>query len=117
MVIGLDLVSDGTVSGFDFKVRIPGLDIKSANLKTCAAELPKGFTGQCSAVGDMVYVIASGDALNSVLPAGMIPVGKIYLRTKIESASRPTGTVEVVEANMSDTTGKTVSAIAKILSE
>lgn len=118
MVIGLDLVSDGNVSGFDFKVNIPNLDSKSVRLDACTAELPKSFSGHCSVVGESVYVYVVGNRLDSVLKPGPVAIGKIYLNTVSGLSKKADGReVAVVEANISDVSGATVSGAAKTLSE
>ena len=77
--IAMDIVSDGTIAGFSFRVEVPGLDQGSAQIKGCVVELPKGFTANCNAVADGVMVIASSDVAGVMLPKGIVPVGKIYV--------------------------------------
>ncbi len=48
IALSFDMVSDGDVAGFNFKVNVPGLATTSQKLPKCVAELPKGFSGDCS---------------------------------------------------------------------
>ncbi|MCE3004646.1 MAG: hypothetical protein LW860_18420 [Xanthomonadaceae bacterium] len=78
-VMGLDLVSDGTVAGFSFAIELPGVEAKAIRSSNCVSQLPKGFSAQCAFSGGKVLVFAVADQPGTFLPAGVTPVGTIAL--------------------------------------
>ena len=125
VVAGIDFVSDGKVAAFDFDLMVPGLDVKSVNLANCASELPKGFRGWCNAVQDKIVVLVVGDGLEDVLPAGVVPVGKISFSVrssnmrKLSNAdvTEADGPISVGRVSVSDGVGKSSQATGKALAE
>jgi hypothetical protein len=114
--LAIDIVSDGSVAGFSFRVDIPGLVDSSAKLGGCVAELPKGFQGGCSVVKGSVYVIASSDSASLTLPQGVTKVGTIYYSRR--NASKDAGqSIQVVGAEFSDNNANSVSGTAKVLAD
>lgn len=109
--LAIDVVSDGKVAGFSFRIDIPGVIEKSVNLKSCVAELPKGFQGGCSVVKGSIFVIASSDSANVAIPQGVAKVGTIYYKRS------GTGAIQVVGAEFSDNSANSVAGAAKVLAD
>lgn len=78
-VIGLDLVSDGSVAGFSFAIDLPGVDAKALRSGNCVSQLPKGFSAQCAMTAGKLYVYAVADQPGTFLPSGIAPVGTVAL--------------------------------------
>ena len=92
--LAFDLVSDGKVGGFNFKVAIPGLGERAGKVSSCVAELPTGFQGECSVTKGGVYVYAVSNSPDVSLPQGIVSVGTVELtypgaRAKLGGADTP----------------------------
>lgn len=79
LALSFDMVSDGDVAGFNFKVNVPGLSDQSRKLPQCVAELPKGFSGDCSVTKEGIYVYAVSNSPDIALPAGVNSIGKVVV--------------------------------------
>lgn len=77
--LAFDMVSDGKVGGFNFKVAIPGLGDRAGKTASCVAELPAGFQGECSVTKGGVYVYAVSNNPEVTLPQGVVSVGTVEL--------------------------------------
>ena len=111
--IALDIVSDGGIAGFSFAIEVPGISEKSANLKGCIADLMKGFSGGCSVVNGKIMVIASADKPSTLLPQGLVSVGKVYFS---QSNAKAGGGIQVTGVEFSDNNGKSLPGTAKVQS-
>lgn len=75
----VDYVSDGNAVAFQFTFPLPkGIKPEQVNLRGCAADLPKGFDGQCNVAKGHVIGLFANDQ-NIPFPAGVIPLGKIVI--------------------------------------
>lgn len=79
LALSFDMVSEGDVAGFNFKVNVPGLSDQSRKLPKCVAELPKGFSGDCTVRKEGIYVYAMSDSPNVALPAGVNSIGQVVI--------------------------------------
>lgn len=112
--IALDIVSDGGIAGFSFAIEVPGISEKSANLKGCIAEIQaKGFSGGCSVANGKIMVIASADKPSTLLPQGLVSVGKVYFS---QSNAKAGGAIQVTGVEFSDNNGKSQPGTAKVQS-
>ncbi len=110
--IALDIVASGGEAGFSFKVEVPGI-LESSNLKSCLAELPKGFTGGCSVAKGGVFVIASSDSPSVTLPSGLVSVGTIYVEQgPIEKGAD--SSIRITQVEFSDNSGNSTAGTAKV---
>lgn len=110
--IALDLQSDGKIAGFSFRIEVPGVNEKAANVKGCLAEMPKGFSASCSVAKGAVYVIGAADTMGKTLPAGLVSLGTIHLARDASLAK--SGEIRVLDAEFSDDAGNSVAGTAEI---
>lgn len=125
-VVAFDLISDGKVAGFNFALKVPGIDSKRVDLTSCTAQLPKGFDGACSVANGKVIVYAVGRDMNDVLPAGVNPIGKVVV-TRGTVGSREKIAIDINSSDAIDITvdrlvvssadAKRIESSAKVLSE
>jgi hypothetical protein len=82
-IVGLDLVSDGTVAGFSFAIEVPGVDAKAIRSSNCVSQLPKGFSAQCAFNQGKILVYATADVPGTFLPAGVASIGTVALSSPL----------------------------------
>ena len=110
--IALDITSGGNVAGFSFRIDVDGVNMQSANLSKCVAQLPKGFSGACSVAKGSIFVYATADAMATVLPAGVNSIGTVYLTDSARLAKvkgKPLN-VTIAELSVADSNAKEVAA-------
>jgi hypothetical protein len=112
--IGLDMASAGNVAGFSFRIDVKGVKLEKANLSGCVNV--KGFTGACSVAKGSVYVYAVADRKETVLPAGVTSIGKIFLPSTPAIAKAAAGglKVEITELSSSDPEAQSLDTTARV---
>lgn len=113
--LAFDIVSDGGIGAFNFKVNVPGLKDKAGSLGSCVAELPTGFQGECSVTKEGIYVYAVSNNPNVSLSRGVVPVGRVELtypgaRAKLGGALVPT----VSEVALFDNQAKALPVTSRV---
>lgn len=78
-VYSLDFSSNGQAVAFQFEMLLPkGTLANQVNLKQCLSELPGSHHGSCSVNAGKIIGFAYSDS-NKLLPAGIVPVGKVVI--------------------------------------
>ena len=109
--IAIDIVSDGGIAGFSFRIEVPGINEKTANVKGCTAKLV-GFTGECAVSKGGINVIASANAPATTIQKGVVSVGEIYFTT---SDAKAAGGIQITGAEFSDNSGNSTAGTAKVV--
>ena len=113
--VSFDMATDGGVAGFSFKMQMPGLMDKGFNLGSCVSQLPAGFDGGCSVVGDTVYVYAVSNRMDLTLPAGVVPIGQISL--SIAPGAKSAGEIKISELSVGSASAKELPASARVVAD
>jgi hypothetical protein len=85
VAVTLDVAVTGRESGFDIKIETDASSIKEVDLSQCVASLPKDRTGGCG-FKDGVVIIGVYSPNGDTIPAGIISVGRIVVKTAEGSA-------------------------------
>ena len=116
-VIAFDLANaEGKVTGFNFKLVVPGISEKSANLGSCTKDLPSNWSGGCTALKGGVYVFATSDDLQP-LAAGVHSVGSIRISAMSAKGKGKGGDFSIEELFIGDTAGNAMKATARITND
>jgi hypothetical protein len=113
--VAFDLNTAGNAVGFNFKLVVPGLDESSAKVSGCVSELPKGWSGGCSALKGGIYVFATNESVTA-LPAGVTPVGSVTFRAN-QALAKAGNAMRVEELFVSDKVGMGIDSAAKSTAE
>jgi hypothetical protein len=108
-VVAFDATSNGEVVGINFKLVVPGLNEKSVNLSRCVADLPKNWTGGCSALKGGIYVIAYSEDLKP-MPPGVFSIGSVSFSALAKDGAKPT----IDEFYVSGPQGENVASGARV---
>jgi hypothetical protein len=108
--IGLDIVSNGDVAGFSFAVEVGAVEAKAVRSGSCVAQLPKGFSAQCSYTNGKLFVYAVADAPGTYLPSGVASVGTVVVASPLAKA----GAVRISGFETSNDNGVSTPGIAKV---
>lgn len=74
----IDFVSSGKVAAFNMTIELPA-GVEKVNTASCVAEVPKSHVAVCKSLGNKVSLVVYSPQ-NQLLPAGVIPVGKVSYR-------------------------------------
>lgn len=78
-MLGMDIVGDGKATGFQFTVKVPGLQASDKMAKSgCVAQLPKSYLSSCVIANGEVRVAAL-DSTGKAIPAALTSVGSVFL--------------------------------------
>lgn len=106
----IDLASSGDVSGFNFILRTNAeLKRGSVDVSKCVADLPKAFAGECRVNKDGIYFFAMSND-KSVLPSGVISVGKVSMPAELTSK----GALSIDMLEMIDASGEIITSNAEL---
>jgi len=97
--VSIDFVSDGQAVAFQYNIALPkGVSADQVDLRSCSADLPKQYVGECSVAKGQIIGFVVNDA-NVPFPAGVLPVGKIGIASAAKLRNLEVLKLEVVGSN------------------
>lgn len=110
--LGVDFVSDGRATAFQARIAIPGAEVATTNTSKCLTALTKSHQGSCMVTksGEVTVIVFSGT--NAVLPAGVVPIGQIGVRSA--ASAKAGGGVQVTELLVSDAAGNAIESTSTV---
>jgi hypothetical protein len=118
-VLSFDIVGED-ISGFNFRVRVPGLAGAKIESSGCVSELPAGFDGRCSVNGDVISFFVMGDT-EVPLPVGLSAIGRMSYVTSTrdqviakEGSGTHPATFEVFDLTVGSPDGQRITSTARI---
>lgn len=111
--VAIDIVTEGSATAIQFNIALPkGVIAEQVDLSRCTADLPKHFEGKCSVARGQIIGIAYNDE-GKTLPAGIVSVGKIGFKGKVNSKMK----LKVVNFVVSDAQAKELPVATRISAE
>ncbi len=104
-MVGIDIVSDGDVRGFDFVIPVEkGMKVDTSR---CLSNMPKGFQGTCTFNGtEVAGLVFSWEP--QTLPKGVHTVGTISFSGRTLAKSALTAKFNAADTNAQPITGKVI---------